>query len=367
MTAGWWRATLLGFAGGALIVFVAYEMVESEPAVTLAGEVPTDLDAAERNVVETFQRVSPSVVNVYNIAQRRFFFSLDVMQIPQGSGTGFVWDKEGHIVTNYHLIHNADAVEVSFADQTARPAEIVGEYPNKDLAVLKIDYPRDKLTPVVPGSSHNLLVGQTVLAIGNPFGLDHTLTTGVVSALGREIKALNNFPITDVIQTDAAINPGNSGGPLLDSRGRLIGVNTAIFSPSGSSAGIGFAVPVDTVKMIVKQLIEHGRVVRPGLGVYLWPDSVADRLGIQGVVIRSVPRRSAAEAAGLRGTLRTERGEVNLGDVIVAVDGKKVRSHAELILILEQYQIGNEVEVTSLRNGRERKTKVKLQSLASDD
>jgi S1-C subfamily serine protease len=346
-------------------------MAPGGPSAALPGaaarEARADLDSVERNVVDVFQRVAPAVVNVSNLTRRRTFF--EVQEMAQGSGTGFVWDTEGHIVTNYHVIHQNSGVSVAFADQTTRRAKVIGAYPQKDLAVLKVDMPKDKLTPISLGRSHDLLVGQSVLAIGNPFGLDHTLTTGVVSALGREIRSLNDRPITDVIQTDAAINAGNSGGPLLDSKGRLIGVNTAIYSPSGASAGIGFAIPADTVRSVVTQLIEHGRVVRPGLGVALFKDEQVEiwaaRRGmkIDGVIIAQVPPRSAAAQAGLRGVAESDEGDIVLGDVITAIDGKKVRSSDDIYRTLERYQIGDAVEVTFLREGSEKKTKVKLQSL----
>jgi protease Do-like 1, chloroplastic len=366
------QAGLAGFAGGstliALLFFVFHggaimraDLSSDPPPVT--AEKIAELLPYERDLVDVFHRVSPAVVNVSNLAQRRARYSLDVQEIPQGTGTGFVWDKAGHIVTNYHVIHEADAVSVNFADHTQRRATVVGAYPSKDLAVLKIDLPSNELTPLVCGNSHDLLVGQTVLAIGNPFGLDHTLTTGVVSALGREIKALDGRPIQDVIQTDASINPGNSGGPLLDSRGRLIGVNTAIFSPSGVSAGIGFAIPVDTVTAIVTQLVEHGKVVRPGIGVRLFPDDVAGRLRIQGAIIASVDPSTAADKAGLQGVERTEEGEIRLGDVITGVDGKKITSNDDLFKTIERYKVGDTIELTYLRDGKERKVKVKLQSI----
>ena len=324
----------------------------------------SDLLPFERSLVEVFQKVSPSVVNISNLAQRRMSrFSLSVQELPQGTGTGFVWDKQGHIVTNFHVIAGADAVSVNLDDQTTRRAKLVGAYPSKDIAVLKIDLPPEKLTPVVVGTSRNLLVGQGVLAIGNPFGLDHSLTTGVVSALGREIKALDGRPIQDVIQTDASINPGNSGGPLLDSKGRLIGMNTAIFSPSGTSAGIGFAIPVDIVKDIVTQIIEKGKVTRPGLGVELFPDSVAARLRLDGCIISEVVSQSAADTAGLRGTRRTQDGDIELGDVIVELNSRKITSNDDLFKAMEKYKVGDEVELTVNRAKQSKKVKVKLQAI----
>ncbi len=365
-------SSIIGFAGGAILVALLFllhgqSISRADPAIEqppITPEKLADLLPYERDLVEVFQRSSAAVVNVSNLAQRRTsLFSSDVQESAQGTGTGFVWDREGHIVTNYHVIHEADAVSVNFADHTQRRAKIVGAYPSKDLAVLKIDLPASQLTPIVCGNSRDLLVGQTVLAIGNPFGLDHTLTTGVVSALGREIKALDGRPIQDVIQTDASINPGNSGGPLLDSRGRLIGVNTAIFSPNGASAGIGFAIPVDTVKAIVTQLVEHGKVVRPGMGVRLFPDNVAERLRLKGAIIASVDPRSVADRAGLQGTERTDDGDIRLGDIIIGVDDKKVSSNDDLFKVIDRYKVGDTIELTYLRDGKERKVKVKLQSI----
>ena len=357
-----------------LLVFAcrpsAYSAVETnaggqrEVKTEATEEQLSDLLPFERSLVEVFQKVSPSVVNISNLAQRRMSrFSLSVQEMPQGTGTGFVWDRQGHIVTNFHVIAGADAVSVNLDDQTTRRAKLVGVYPSKDIAVLRIDLPQEKLTPVVVGTSRNLLVGQGVLAIGNPFGLDHSLTTGVVSALGREIKASDGRPIQDVIQTDASINPGNSGGPLLDSKGRLIGMNTAIFSPSGASAGIGFAIPVDIVKDIVTQIIEKGKVTRPGLGVELFPDSVAARLRLDGCLISEVVSQSAADKAGLRGTRRTQDGDIELGDVIVDVNGRKITSNDDLFKAVEKYKVGDEVELTVNRAKQSKKVKVTLQAI----
>src|SRR5688572_20773324 len=232
--------------------------VVAEPrAITPRGDLSSD----EQSTIELFKRTSPSVVHVTSVDVRRGRLSLNMFEIPQGTGSGFIWDSEGHVVTNFHVIQNGSRAEVTLNDNTVWRASIVGTAPDKDVAVLKIDAPRDKLTKIMVGVSNNLQVGQKVFAIGNPFGLDQTLTTGVISGLGREIQSVTKRPIQGVIQTDAAINPGNSGGPLLDSAGRLIGVNTAIYSPSGAYAGIGFAVPVDIVNRIVPQLVSHGKVV----------------------------------------------------------------------------------------------------------
>jgi S1-C subfamily serine protease len=309
-----------------------------------------DLSSAEKATIELFQRSSPSVVYVTTLERARFLF--DVMEVPQGTGSGFIWDSEGHIVTNFHVIASSSNVRVTLDDQSTYPARIVGVAPDKDLAILRVSAPRPKLKPILVGTSRDLQVGQSVFAIGNPFGLDRTLTTGIVSALGRSIESMTNRKIQNVIQTDAAINPGNSGGPLLDSAGRLIGVNTQIASPSGGSAGIGFAIPVDTVNEVVPQLIEHGRIIRPQLGVTLADAAVAARLGIDGVLILSVTEGSGAAKAGLRGTRRDENGDIILGDVITGIAGKTVRSYDDLASALEKMKPGETARVKVLRDGR---------------
>jgi S1-C subfamily serine protease len=268
-----------------------------------------------------------------------------LFESPQGTGSGFVWDQEGHIITNFHVIQEASGAKVTLADNSDWEAQLVGVAPDQDLAVLSIKAPAERLHPIPVGTSANLQVGQKVFAIGNPFGLDQTLTTGIISALGREIQARTGRDITGVIQTDAAINPGNSGGPLLDSASRLIGVNTAIFSPSGSSAGIGFAVPVDTVNRVVPQLLRHGRVIRPGLGVRIADDATVTRLGLAGVLIFDVTEGSAAARAGLRGTRRDDQGRLILGDVIVAIDDNAVTSIHDLMTVLDTYKVGDQVTV----------------------
>ena len=245
------------------------EKEEAEPATALPPVVARgELSAAEKTTIEIFEQSAPSVVYITTLTRRRESpLSFNVLEIPKGTGSGFVWDDAGHVVTNYHVVAEGDAFQVRFADQKSFEAKLVGVEPSKDLAVLRVTGHDGTGLPI--GTSGDLRVGQAVFAMGNPFGLDHALTTGVVSALGREIKAMNGRTIQDVVQTDAAINPGNSGGPLIDSAGRLVGVNTAIYSPSGASSGIGFAVPVDTVRRVVPQLIQHGRVIRPGLVIDL--------------------------------------------------------------------------------------------------
>ena len=311
-----------------------------------------DLASEEKTAVEIFRNNSPAVVYITTIELRRNLFNLNVYEIPKGTGSGFIWDREGRIVTNYHVIEDANRVEVTLADQSVWKGVIVGVAPDKDLAVLRISAPAEKLRTLPIGESHNLLVGQKVFAIGNPFGLDQTMTSGIVSALGREIQAVTGRTIQGVIQTDAAINPGNSGGPLLDSAGRLIGVNTAIYSPSGGSAGIGFAVPVDVVNRVVPEIIRHGRVIKPGLGVSVAHDKLAQRLGIDGVLVINIEPGSSAAKSGLRGTTK-EMGEVVLGDIIVAVNGRRVHTFDELRNEMEQYRVGEQVTLTVVRDGRE--------------
>ncbi len=311
-----------------------------------------DLRSIERATVDLFDRAAPSVVYITSMALRRDGFSLSLRQIERGSGSGFIWDRSGHIVTNFHVIEGASAARVTLADQSTFEAELVGVAPEKDLAVLRVNAPGEKLTPLPLSSAEELQVGQFVMAIGNPFGLDHTLTTGVISALGREIDSRARIPIRDVIQTDAAINPGNSGGPLLDSRGELVGVNTAIFSPSGAYAGIGFAIPAATVRWVVDDLIVHGRIMRPSLGIDIATGEMARRLRIDGALILNVHPGGAAERAGLRPTRRTPSGAVILGDVITAVGDDEVHSGHDLVLALEPHRNGEEV-VFRVRRGRE--------------
>ena len=327
----------------------------AEPRVVAARG---DLASDEKATIELFQRVSPSVVYITTLARRSSFF--DVMEVPQGTGSGFLWDAEGHVVTNFHVIANADAARVTLDDQSSYPARLVGTAPDKDLAILRVSAPKEKLKPILVGTSKDLQVGQRVFAIGNPFGLDRTLTTGIVSALGRTIESMTNRKIQNVIQTDAAINPGNSGGPLLDSAGRLIGVNTQIASPSGASAGIGFAVPVDTVNEVVPQLIAHGRVIRPQLGVVLAQAGLTRRLGLAGVLVLSVGPGTGAEKAGLRGTQRDPYGDLILGDVILAVDGATVRSYDDLAAALEKRKPGEIAKLKILRDGQSLEVDVPL-------
>ncbi|UCE85970.1 MAG: trypsin-like peptidase domain-containing protein [Deltaproteobacteria bacterium] len=322
--------------------------------------IPSGLLEEERNTIDVFRSVSPAVVFVTNTLVRRDFFSLNAMRVPRGNGSGFVWDEEGHIVTNFHVVEGGDEFSVTLADGSTLPAELVGVAPRKDLAVLRVDTSEAALAPVAVGDSGALVVGQKVLAIGNPFGLDRTLTTGVISALGREITSPGGTQIDDVIQTDASINPGNSGGPLLDSSGRLIGVNTAIFSTTGSSVGIGFAVPVETVSRIVPQLIRYGKVRWAGLGVTVLPDILVQRWGLRGVAIRHVQRGSPAQRAGLRPIEVDRFGNVRGLDLITGIDDQPVEDFGDLAAALEDRQPGDEVEVRLERDGEQTRVRVRL-------
>jgi S1-C subfamily serine protease len=356
-------ASLGGFAVGWCLARPWPSGVHSQDAMPRPVAARGGLDVDEQATVDLFERASPSVVYITSVALRRDVFGLNVFEIPQGTGSGFVWDSRGFVVTNFHVIQEAQRAEVTLADSTSWPARLVGYEPDKDLAVLKIDAPGERLQPIDVGTSRDLRVGQKVFAIGNPFGFDQTLTTGIISALDREIASVTNQPIKGVIQTDAAINPGNSGGPLLDSAGRLIGVNTAIYSPRGAYIGIGFAVPVDTVNNIVPQLIAHGKVVRPGLGVSVARDSAVQRLGLEGVLVLQVSPGSGAERGGIEPTRRDAAGRIVLGDVIVAVDGEPVRSGDELTSVLSDHRVGDRVTVTVRRGERTVDLPVELQPL----
>ena len=303
-----------------------------------------------------YRRVSPSVVSVSNLAlvRRGWLFDTQVYEVPQGSGSGFVWDKKGRIVTNYHVVHQASSLTVTFPDGTQYDAKPVGVAPDYDLAVLQVDAPASKLVPVAVADIRDVEVGVRVYAIGNPFGLDTTLSAGIVSALGRTITSMTERKINNVIQTDTAINPGNSGGPLLLADGRLAGVTTAILSPSGAYAGIGFAVPVSTVSRVVAQLIEKGRVTRAALGgIRLVPDHVTARSGVKGIAIYSVDERSRAGRAGLQGLSLNRMGYVVFGDIITAVDGKPVSTVEELQAVLDPHTPGDRVKLSILR-GKQR-------------
>ena len=327
---------------------------ESPQAVVKEEKTATasDLLPEERKTIAIFKQAAPSVVFIKNASLQLDWFTSYVYEIPRGAGSGFVWDDQGHIVTNFHVVYQADRIEVVMDNQESYPANVVGVSPNHDLAVLKIDAPGHKLVSMKLGDSSNLQVGQKTIAIGNPFGLDYSLTTGVISSVGRTIRSIGGRNIHDVIQTDAAINPGNSGGPLMDSSGRVIGVSTAIYSPSGAYAGVGLAIPINIVKRVVPQLIQYGRVKRVGLGLTLVPDVIRQRLGAEGALILEVQPGSAADIAGLKGTRRNRAGDVILGDVITSIDGEEVENNTDLIDTLEPRRAGEEVGLQFRRNGK---------------
>jgi len=361
-------AILLLIVAGALVFTVIKQQqaprqtsmsIEPRP---IAQRPDDKLGADEKATIDVFKQFSRSVVHITSLEAHRDRMTLNVSEIPQGTGSGFVWDQDGHIVTNFHVVQLGNRARVTLNDGSSYPAKIVGTAPDKDIAVLRITAPSQKLLPLPIGKSAELLVGQKVLAIGNPFGLDQTLTTGVISGLGREIKSVTQRSIFDVIQTDASINPGNSGGPLLDSAGRLIGINTAIYSPSGANAGIGFAVPVDSVNAIVPQLIKYGKLTRPGLGINVLSDQIAQQQKIEGVVILGVSPGGAADQAGITGTRQTPDGW-ELGDVIVKLGATEVKRSSDLFRALDAHKVGDEVEVVLDNRGQRRTVKVTLQEL----
>lgn len=343
-------------------VHCAHAMIKKVPESPVVLSELTDFG---KNNARIFAEAAPKVVFVHNLRTVADMFSFDISQVQQGTGSGFVWDDQGHIVTNFHVINGADRIAVTFRGGKKINASVVGVEPRKDIAVLKI-----KLPEAIGGTFHErltdantIVVGQKAVAIGNPFGLDHTMSVGIVSALGRSMRSIGGVTIRDMIQTDAAINPGNSGGPLIDHRGFLLGMNTAIYSPTGSSAGVGFAVPANTINKVVTQIINHGKVIQPGLGILKLDDSIANYLGIKGVIVGEVKPGGPAAKAGLRGTKRNRWGEVRLGDVIVAIEGKKVSNYDDLYNILEKRKVGDLVKVEFLRDNKNKQVSLRLTSL----
>jgi len=319
-----------------------------------SAEMTGDLLAYERNTIDVFQQASSAVVFVHNLQKRREFFSFNVTEVQAGTGSGFLWDGKGHIVTNYHVVQGATRVAVTLIDGKTYNADIVGAEPRKDMAILKIDLRKTNVIPFGEkvSNSAEVLVGQKAIAIGNPYGLDHTLTVGNVSALSRSMPSvMEGVTIRDMIQTDAPINPGNSGGPLLDSRGRLIGMNTMILR---NSTGIGFAVPSNTIKRIVNQIIQYGRPVQLGIGIEIFEDRITQSIGVEGVVLREVYSDSPAEKAGLKGTSRDQYGRIILGDIIVSIDGDPIRNYDDMYNAFDEKKAGSNVVLVFLRNGEER-------------
>ena len=317
----------------------------------------------ERNTISVFRSAAASTVFVTQTRVVEDYFAGTLQEVPAGSGSGFVWDEQGHVVTNFHVVEGARTVTVTFHDQQTFEAKVIGLEPRKDIAVLKVEAPAKLLVPVPVGKGGQLEVGQKTIAIGNPFGLDHTLTTGVISALGRQVAGAGGVSIRDMIQTDAAINPGNSGGPLLDSAGHLIGMNTMIYSKTGSSAGIGFAVPVTTIARIVPQIVKTGRAGQVGIGLAVDPQAQLERrLGVEGVIVLQVPEGSPAASYGLKGLTRTRRG-LAIGDIIVGVDTKRVVHFDDLYSVLDEHKPGDTVRLVIQRGDGTVTIPVKLTAL----
>jgi S1-C subfamily serine protease len=358
---------LLVLLAGGLAGWMISRAVWNHEARTVGAEARPvtprgELSPQEQTVIQIFKQTNPSVVFINTVGQRTDLFTGDVTNVPIGTGSGFIWDKAGHIVTNFHVVNNSSGAQVTLWDHKSYPAQVVGVSPNNDLAVLQINAPADRLRPILVGTSHDLQVGQQVMAIGDPFGLDQTLTMGIISALGRTIQSPVGTGISNIIQTDAPINPGNSGGPLLDSSGRLIGVDAAILSPSGSNAGIGFAIPVDTVNRIVPQLVRNGHVSRPQIGLQLsdrLSQLVREQRGVAGVAILGVEPDSPAAAAGLRGTRREADGIVP-GDIIQKVGETTVDTSEQFYSALEEYKPGDTVNLQINRDGKTLTVPVKI-------
>ena len=368
-----WSA-LLSLLIAALLVAVAalsYRVYRLE-SLALPRERPTtpvprkiipreELGSGEKARIAVFEATWRSVVHITTLAVRADPFRFRVSEVPSGTGSGFIWDAQGHIVTNYHVIKGASHARVTFADQSTLPAKLVGFSPRNDLAVLQVSGIPAKLPVLSIGTSRDLVVGQDVIAIGSPFGFDYTLSTGVISGLGREVEGAGGLPIIGAIQTDAAINPGNSGGPLIDSSGRLVGINTMIFSPSGASAGVGFAVPADTVARVVPDLIAFGQEIMPDIGAEFVEDAWTARLGLPGVLVLQVYKGSPAEQVGLAPTkVQQLTGEIALGDVITHIGDVAVHNKTEFHLELEKHKPGETVTLTVVRNGATRTVSIVL-------
>jgi S1-C subfamily serine protease len=352
---------LVAAAIGGVLVWQGRPWLEQRAAPAIVAEPRViaargDLAADEKSTIELFERSKGSVVFITTTQLVRDFWSRNMFSIPRGAGSGFVWDNDGHVITNNHVIAGAAEAKVRLNDGRDYSARLVGASPAHDIAVLRIRVSERQPAALPIGTSADLKVGQKVFAIGNPFGLDWSLTTGIVSALDRSLPAEDGRTVIEhLIQTDAAINPGNSGGPLLDSSGRLIGINTAIFSPSGAYAGVGFAVPVDTVNRVVPQLIAKGKYTRPVLGIATdsqLNDLIAKQLGVKGVAVLKVESGSPAAAAGLRAARAGADGSILPGDIITAIDGKPVDSVARLVNRLDEHKIGDTIKLTVHREGK---------------
>jgi len=344
--------TILLFSMKALL-FHSIDSVEAKTSSNLSQR--HDLTSEEKGTISLFKHNNPAVVYISTVERVLNPYTRDIREIPTGTGTGFIWDQKGHIITNYHVVRNKSTARVRLSSQKTYTARVIGRSKRHDIAVLKLDNVLDLPNPIQPGTSNDLLVGQRVYAIGNPFGLDHTLTTGIISALGRTISD-RTIDMDDLIQTDAAINPGNSGGPLLDSAGRLVGMNVAIYSPSGVSAGIGFAIPVEKINRVVPNLIANGRFIQPIVGINANDKSnklIRKELGIRGILVLGVIPNSPAEKAGMIGS-ELIHGELVLGDIIQAIDGKKVEDMNDFLNILEKHKLNDRIVISILRNGRQK-------------
>ena len=351
-------ASARGRAGGMSAKPEPASQPQAGPASAAGSKLLTE---DERNTIDIVKKTKNSVVFITNMQYVRDFFYQSDQPVARGSGSGFVWDDMGRIVTNFHVIEDGDKFMVSLPNQKQVEAKLIGREPTRDIAVLQLQEKVPDLQPVQIGSSKDLLVGQKVIAIGNPFGFDHTVTTGIVSAIGRNMPGAGDVTIRDMIQTDASINPGNSGGPLLDSSGALIGMNTMIISPSGASSGVGFAVPVDLIKKTVPEIIQFGKVTKPGIGgLTFLSDEYAAQARVTGAVIRDVPRGSQAYELGLRGLGRDSYGRLYIRDVITAIDGKKIKSYDDLFTALDGYKIGTTVTLTVDRDGKTRRVELRL-------
>lgn len=369
---------ILGGLGAGYLLFHGDRRGTHDPEVKLREVTPRgDRDALEKERIRVFKETSPGVVNVDTLRIQRSGFTSSMQR--QGTGSGFVWDDKGHIVTNFHVVRDtlqitsagevsiraSATVRITMADRSTWNGRLVGVAPDSDLSVLQIEAPADKLKPLPIGSSSDLDVGQTCYAIGNPFGQSLTFTHGIVSALDREIESATDRPITGVIQTDAPLNPGNSGGPLLDREGRLIGVNTAITSPSGGNVGIGYAIPVDTVNQVVTELIRTGRVAQPSLGISLVRERYTRAAGYEkGVMILEVRQNSPAARAGLRGVrIDPDTDETLVGDVITAINGESINNEADYKRVLSKLKVQQTVKLTILRGKQQREVTVTLEGI----
>ncbi|QDZ17821.1 trypsin-like serine protease [Chloropicon primus] len=386
---------------------VACALVVGQGTV-VAPSLAVRLTPEEKNTVSVFQKAKEGVVFITNLTNRQDLFTLDLKEIPQGAGSGFVWDDQGHIVTNFHVIKGASDVQITFQDQKVKHGRVVGYDEDRDIAILQVDEEAldagsrsveadtvglglgppasikgDKARggtnsgaeaqkgglggnadgiakPLPRGSSELLVVGQRVYAIGNPFGLDHTLTQGIVSGLGREITSGTGRPIYDVIQTDAAINPGNSGGPLLDSEGNVVGINTAIYSSTGTSAGVGFAIPIDPINLFVDQILKYGRVTQPILGISFAPDQLVDELGIEGILVLNAIEGGPASKAGMQATTRDSFGRLVLGDIVVGINGTECKNSSDLYRVLNKLAVGDVVSLSIIRGNSKQAIDVTL-------